>query len=101
MASHQVGHNAVATKERSWTYSLNRSRWPCGQVRMLTAAREELVDSCLEDSFSLKSRLTQKPDKWVPVPILPVTRLIRRCLIASQGRRRHNSVHANRYLQSC
>lgn len=40
MASHPVGHSAVASKKRSGRYSPNRSRWPCEQVGMLVASRK-------------------------------------------------------------
>jgi len=48
VASHPVGHSAAVSKKRSRTYSPNRSRWPCGQVGILVAARKELADSWLE-----------------------------------------------------
>jgi hypothetical protein len=68
VASHLVGHSAVAAKKRSGTYSSNRSRWPCGQVGMFVVARKELADSCLEDANGFKSRLTRVSVTGFPLP---------------------------------
>jgi hypothetical protein len=55
VASHPVGHSAVATRRRNGTYSPNRSRWPCGQVGNFVAARKELAESCLGGASGFRS----------------------------------------------
>ena len=58
MASHPVGHNADAAKNKAARYYSNRSRWPFGQAGILVAACNDLAaesevrlkwDSCVVD----------------------------------------------------